>query len=128
METVLAALQTLYTDPKPEAKQQANEWLQSFQKEVSGWPGRSNGSWAELIYFVRTNSLKHGRLPMSFCLRLMLLKKRSSLLLRRFVQRQVTMNHSRVEDGDGGCDGKPASGVVSIILPAHHSQPKKYPN
>lgn len=34
METVLAALQTLYTDPKAEAKQQANQWLQNFQKEV----------------------------------------------------------------------------------------------
>lgn len=34
METVLAALQTLYTDPKPEAKQQANAWLENFQKEV----------------------------------------------------------------------------------------------
>ncbi|KAK9897915.1 nuclear localization sequence binding protein [Cystobasidium minutum MCA 4210] len=37
METVLAALQTLYTDPKPEAKQQANEWLQNFQKEPEAW-------------------------------------------------------------------------------------------
>lgn len=41
METVLAALQTLYTDPKPEAKQQANAWLENFQKEVRDFAGDS---------------------------------------------------------------------------------------
>lgn len=47
METVLTALQTLYTDPKPEAKQQANEWLQNFQKEVGTVDGRSRDDGAE---------------------------------------------------------------------------------
>lgn len=35
MDAVLSALQTLYTDPSSAAKEQANRWLQSFQKEVS---------------------------------------------------------------------------------------------
>ena len=34
MNEVLSALQTLYTDPSNAAKEQANQWLQSFQKEV----------------------------------------------------------------------------------------------
>ena len=47
METVLAALQTLYTDPKAEAKQQANEWLQNFQKEVRRFRWRCSLNHAE---------------------------------------------------------------------------------
>ncbi|CAD6580039.1 MAG: Nuclear import receptor [Cyphobasidiales sp. Tagirdzhanova-0007] len=37
MNEVLAALQTLYTDPSNAAKEQANKWLQSFQKEREAW-------------------------------------------------------------------------------------------
>ena len=37
MEAVLAALQTLYSDPNNAAKAQANSWLQTFQKEVRSY-------------------------------------------------------------------------------------------
>ena len=35
VEPVISALHTLYSDPDPTAKEQANAWLSEFQKSVS---------------------------------------------------------------------------------------------
>lgn len=41
MEQVTARLQELYTNPDVQAKQNANQWLQDFQKEVRPYPSRA---------------------------------------------------------------------------------------
>ena len=66
IETVCAAIETLYHNPDPREKERASNWLQDLQKSVFAWKvSTSTITDVDVIYYIAYNTL-HGKLAQLF--------------------------------------------------------------
>ena len=65
IETVCAAIETLYHNPDPREKERASNWLQDLQKSVFAWKvSKSIITQVDVIYY----NTFHGKLAQLFML------------------------------------------------------------
>ena len=69
IETVCAAIETLYHNPDPREKERASNWLQDLQKSVFAWKvSTSIKTQVDVIYYIAYIYTLHGKLAQLFML------------------------------------------------------------
>ena len=69
IETVCAAIETLYHNPDPREKERASNWLQDLQKSVFAWKvSTSIITQVDVIYYIAYICTLYGKLAQLFML------------------------------------------------------------